>query len=332
MILLLYNKINTKKINFFDYVLLLFLILVCGLRENVGTDYNLYKFYYSNINQNSRFELGFKDMIIFSNNLGLSYNTFLLIVSAITMCLFYFLIKKYSRKPASSIFYFVVLGYYAYSFNIIRQMLAISISLFGIKYIKEKKFIRYLVVILIASIFHSTALIMIPVYFLLKLKNNIKNNVIIIFLCGIMPFLYTKIFTFIVTNFKQYNSYATINDFTFTKPGSGTYVIGFINFILFLIFLINKNKLKRIDEMNDNYIKLFSYSLIFTGLSFVNSVAVRGGYYLSIYLIFLLPNLANILFKEEHRKLEILIMLLFVIYYFVHLISFNQMIPYNSIL
>lgn len=331
-IILLYNKINTKKINVYDIILLLILILVCGLRDGVGTDYGLYKFYYNNIDQNSRFEIGFRFLIELANKVGISYNTFLILISAITITLFYIAIKKYSSKPAASIFFFVALGYYAYSFNIIRQMLAIAITLYGINYIKEKKFLKYLVLILVASLFHSTALIMIPVYFLLKLKNNRNNNFILLFICAILPFLYNTIFTFIVTNFEQYSAYATINEYTYTKPGMGTYVIGIVNLVLFIIFAINRNKLCELENTNDIYLKMLSYSLLFTALSFVNSIAVRGGYYLSIYLIYLLPNIGTCLFKRTNKSFEILVILFFILYYCIHIISFNEMLPYNSIL
>lgn len=331
-IILLYNKINNKKINVYDIILLLILILVCGLRDRVGTDYGLYKFYYNNIDQNSRFEIGFRFLIELSNKIGMSYNTFLILIAAITITLFYVAIKKYSSKPAASIFFFVALGYYAYSFNIIRQMLAIAITLYGINYIKEKKFFKYLILILIASSFHSTALIMIPIYFLLKLKNNKKNNIILVFICVILPFLYNTIFTFIVTNFEQYSAYATINDYTYTEPGIGTYVIGMVNFVLFILFAINRKKLYKLEDTNDIYLKMFSYSLLFTSLSFVNSIAARGGYYLSIYIIYLLPNIGTCLFKTTNKSFEILVILFFILYYFIHIISFNEMLPYNSIL
>ncbi len=332
VIIIFYNKINTNKINLYDWIVIIFLTLICGLRENVGTDYSLYRYYYYNIEDNSRFEIAFKSIIEFLNHLGISYNVFLLIISMLTIFLFYFAIKKYSKKPAASIFYFITLGYYAYSFNIIRQMLAIAITLIGIKYIKEKNFLKYLIVILIASSFHLTALLMIPAYFLLNLKNNRRNNLLLLGICVTIPFLYTRIFNFVVTNFEQYSMYATINDYTFIKPGLGTYIVGFVNVILYIIMFLKRKKINDIDEMNNNYFKLFSYSLVFTGLSFANSVAVRGGYYLSIYLIFLLPDLGKILFNKENKEFEILMMLAFFVYYCVHLISFNEMIPYNSIL
>lgn len=332
LIILFNKKINTNKMNFFDVIILFFMITVCGLRKNVGTDYGLYKFYYGNLGKGSRFEIGFKNLMIFCNKIGCSYNVFIFIIAAITIILFYLLIKRYSKKPADSIFYFVTLGYYAFLFNIIRQMLAISISLFGIKYIKEKNFIKYLVVIVIASLFHLSALIMIPVYFLLKLPNNRKINIALIFICICAMFLYNDVYHFVIKNFTQYSAYSEVNAYTFTKPGLGTYIVGLVNFVLFIVMFINRKKIRELDDMYDEYFKLFSYSLIFTGFSFVNSIAVRAGYYLSIYMIFLLPYLGKILFKKENKKFEIIIVMFFIAYYVVHLVSFNKMIPYNSII
>ena len=47
IILLFRKQINKRRMTIPDYILLIVLILVCGLRKNVGTDYKLYTLFFS---------------------------------------------------------------------------------------------------------------------------------------------------------------------------------------------------------------------------------------------------------------------------------------------
>ena len=63
-----------------------------------------------------------------------------------------------------------------------RQCLALSIAVMGSRYLYERKPFRYLLVILLASTFHLSALIMIPFYFFstYKLNRNIITYLLIV--------------------------------------------------------------------------------------------------------------------------------------------------------
>lgn len=52
-----------------------------------------------------------------------------------------------------------------YDMGVIRQGIAISVTMYGIKYIKERNFKKFIFSTFVASMFHLTALIMIPLYF-----------------------------------------------------------------------------------------------------------------------------------------------------------------------
>ena len=50
--------------------------------------------------------------------------------------------------------------------SFIRQSFAIGIFLFAIRYLKEKRFVPYLLIVLLAATFHKSILLLIPFYFL----------------------------------------------------------------------------------------------------------------------------------------------------------------------
>lgn len=80
------------------------------------------------------------------------------------------LFRKYSVNFVFSCFLFITSTSFTWMLNGIRQFLAISIILCFIDLIIEKKPIKFIVIILLVSTIHSSALIWIPCYFIVNLK------------------------------------------------------------------------------------------------------------------------------------------------------------------
>src|SRR5690606_15245298 len=59
-----------------------------------------------------------------------------------------------------------MLFFYQSSLNLIRIMLAASISFYNIKNIEERKLVPFLLLSLVAISFHTTAIVVVPFYFL----------------------------------------------------------------------------------------------------------------------------------------------------------------------
>lgn len=68
-------------------------------------------------------------------------------------------IKKESNYPLLSLVMFIGMGMWNASIGIFRQWCAIAILTFSYKYIKARRFIPFLMVVLIAMLFHRTAAI-----------------------------------------------------------------------------------------------------------------------------------------------------------------------------
>lgn len=93
-------------------------------------------------------------------------------------CLIYIPVFKfiydYSENPFMSTMIYLAFGFFGYSLGIFRQMIAISICLMGFKYVLERKLYYYIIFILLAMTFHTTAIIMLPMYWLNKI--NLENK------------------------------------------------------------------------------------------------------------------------------------------------------------
>ncbi len=333
LIVMFIKKINSKKNTFFDFIILTLMILICGLRYNVGTDYNIYTRMFLHTELFDNIEILFKTLILLIKNLfNENVYVYFFITALITMCFFKKAIKENAEKPGDSLFYFICLGYYALSFNTIRQMIAASIMLYATKYMIEKKAVKYWIATIIAGLFHTTAFIMIPFYYFANIKFDKKMLKIIFTIMLIGVIAYQPVFEFVTSNVEKYKSYAEINHYTYSEAGYGTYVIAIFHIILITLIIKKRNELIEKNPKNQIYINLVIVSIFFYLLSLENTVAVRPGYYFSIYLIYILPDLFKTLFKHNYARNIILTTIFFIIYYMVHLISFNTMLPYNTIL
>lgn len=87
----------------------------------------------------------------------------------------YRLIKKYSSDHWMSIFLFFTLGFYQTALNLTPSAIASLIVLNGIGYIEEGKAVRYVACVLLASIFHYSAFVFLPLYFLRYFKLTAKR-------------------------------------------------------------------------------------------------------------------------------------------------------------
>lgn len=80
-----------------------------------------------------------------------------------------FVFRKYSDDYWTCIFLFVVsTDYLSWMHNGMRQFIAVTIIFAGFRYLVEKQYIKMILLILVASQFHGSALIMLPIIFVVQ--------------------------------------------------------------------------------------------------------------------------------------------------------------------
>ena len=179
----LYEKNRDKKINkiflFFSFFPLWFINV---FRSNlVGADYMSVGNAYSQIVlgvYSRNYNWFWLPLRIFCRMIGFlfGYNPFyfyFILGTIFVFCLFKCILEN-SEYPKISLLLFIASGLYLQSFNQTRQMLALILVLFSVKYLKKNECIKYIICILFASVFHETALIFLPLYLCSKIKINSK--------------------------------------------------------------------------------------------------------------------------------------------------------------
>lgn len=165
-------------------VVIAFLLLVMqdGLRWETGTDWNPYYRFFLNPNKdNYLFEIGFIEFAKLSYTISKEYTLFLFLQSLIVNSLILSTLYKFSNYPILSIFIYYCL--YTPSMGMSRQFLAIAICIYSIRYLQPLKVLRFISLIIIASLFHKSALIFTLLIFIrreYKIKIYITASIIAI--------------------------------------------------------------------------------------------------------------------------------------------------------
>ena len=108
--------------------------------------------------------------------------SFYFIIIAAIQCYFLFrTYRKYSTSYMISFFLFIVsTDYISWIFNGMRQFVAVTITVISFPWIVEKKFIHAIIIILFASLFHQSALLVLPFIFVVQGKAWNKRTLLFI--------------------------------------------------------------------------------------------------------------------------------------------------------
>ena len=135
---------------------------------------------------------------------------YFLVLALIQMVCIAAVFRKFSSSYWFSIFVFVAsTDYMSWMFNGIRQFLAVTVIFAATALIVNKKFIPAVLVILFASTFHQSALLMLPVIFIIQGKAFNKMTLICIAL-AVLALVFADQFTDILETLMEDTQYSTV--------------------------------------------------------------------------------------------------------------------------
>ena len=190
------------------------LIIISGLRYNVGADYGQYVWnysYYKELTLNIKSfleEPGIKIIAKISSLVYDDYSSMIFSVALVTIGSIMYVVIKESDNIAYSIFLFITLGIWTSTFNGIRQYLAVAIIFLGYKFIIQKQLVAWLTIVLIASLFHLSAIVCVVFYFLANREINQKQVFLCLFIAIVLLLSYDRIWGFIRLGRKDINTEA----------------------------------------------------------------------------------------------------------------------------
>lgn len=318
-----FGKKEKNKQILFLIISLMILLFFAYFRDPFGeisTDYMTYKEifrladmplfeYIDKFYQN---DIGFlmlnKFLKLFTNNFNVLIFFFHLVIIGSFLYFFY----KNSEIPWLSTLLLITIGSYYVSYNLIRQFLVVSLLLMSSKYLFERDFKKYLVIILSLMFLHKSVVIMIPMYFILDIDIFHAKNKKILYLLACTLILVFLNFDFIISLIQKM-VYTTYIDGAFGSAKGSLTVL--IRPIIILIFIIFTKRYYALDCSKNRIMINACIMWIIIGLfSYRMSILNRFIYYFIPYVLCYVPNVLVCIPKEKRKNYGVMILFFAVIY------------------
>lgn len=335
---LLYETINSTSTDlykketpssFFIVPSFILLFFISTFRGDFTTDYTNYSILfntYNNYDFLDIFTVGFYQEIgyvLLNRVIGIFTSNEIYLFAVTTFIIlfgFYHHISRYSVNIWLSVIMFVTVGSYYTSFNITRQILAAAIIFIGSKFLYERKFFKFLWVVILASLFHKTALIMIPFYFILNFRINLRNIFLISAGSAVIIYFFQDIL-YILQNFGIYDNY--------TGQSYGMTGASFANAVLpIALAIFSLFNSKKLDSKNNNTHRIWFNATIFYAVTNTLSLQIqmieRLSYFFAPYALLLIPYIFS---KMNNKYLKVI----YVIALIAVLILYNYVILADSV-
>lgn len=318
---------------------MLILIIFAAGRFHVGTDMNTYmnsferycsytwSDFFVEVDSDWLFAIIAKITYSFGGRV-LTWGTF----AALTVIPVYVTIRK--QYPSASIgvaFFAFLCFYYAVSFNVTRQFIAVSFIFWGLKFVFQNRLISFIIVVIIATGFHISAPIAFLAWFLWDHKRNCpingyKKN---IFLIGIavLVFLYQSAIEFVTSNISVLSSYAPYAETSTRGQNRDLYL-----YLLELVILLFLRKYICEDEKKDFMYDLLIISVLIGFTGFLHPQVKRMAYYFALPSRLVLLGNLQYAFTDESRPYVKFIVCLYVSAVFIltaYILGESNLIPYR---
>jgi transmembrane protein EpsG len=162
------------------------LAAVGALRWQVGVDYNTYAGAYPLFRDTNWDEMsvakepGLRVLAKMAAVLYDDYATMFAIASVITLVLCVRTLHKYSQAFFLSLMLFVLTGAWQGTFNGMRQWLACAIIFAGHRFILERRFVPFALAVMLASLFHVSAVLLVLLYFVPRRRLGLGRGTLLI--------------------------------------------------------------------------------------------------------------------------------------------------------
>jgi hypothetical protein len=308
-----------NRLIFFGSFVILSLFL--NLSYTNGIDWTNYQFSYEyDIFQTRGIEYGYTVLQLLFKTLGFNFEIFKFIILTINLFIIHKFVFKYSNRPMFSmliLFQTYLLGNFFEP--AIRQIQVVVILLIAAKYLISNENKKYIFCILLGSLFHQSALVLLILPYVIKKITFLRISIVTIILI-LAP---TLVLGFVskITNIRIFSDYSFYLNSTFLE-GIEFRVFNIFKAVIYLLPMFFLRNYKKDDKTvnlfrNMSYLFILSYFMQFGFLLFY-----RFNHYFIIYYVIYISKLFKMIKPIWIRRL------IFTFYVSIHLVSLVRGISY----
>lgn len=299
---------------------LLLLLLLALRHDSVGRDLSTYEKIFQFIARNDWNTAVWRSSEIGFNFLSKGISSFttdfrwLVAICAVLEC--FFISKayiRYSDDTALTVSLFICMSNFVLLFSGLRQAVAISLGFWAFEQVCRKRFVRFLAIVIIAILIHTSAFMLLFMYPLYYARFQRKSLFWVVPALVVVFALNEQIFESLTRILEAYTKY----DGTIEYTGSYTMLILFIIFAVFSYVIPDESRMDN-DTVGMRNFLIFSLGLqMFAPL---HTIAMRMNYYYIAFIPLLLPRVirySSSRWKQVANAARYVMIAFFVIYFFV---------------
>lgn len=293
--------------------------VVAGLRTTeVGTDVQFYlirdhQAALSSMDFSGYLDVAYGDPLFIGivyaiSNIFGDINVLMFFLSLITVGVMYFGCTKFKNKaPAYLMFGFFLFVYFNMSLNLIRQSIALSFSFLALSYLFDKKWIKYLVLVAIATLFHMTAIVMLGVLVIYILIPRIKNKIALYLASAAGVGILVLSFGLMLKGLVDVGILGEKYMY-YTESGNVDVSLAYIGFSLAALIAAVIRRKNILKNKEGNFLLYVSFlNVLLLGLSLRYNTAERLTYYLGYANVIIVPMIAMSLMQNNRIRKDNLV-------------------------
>lgn len=221
----------------------------------------------------------------------------LIIVTSIFIGISYMnFFEKNTKYWLLSTLAYLSFGLFAFNMTGIRQSIAMAICVASIEMIKEKKVVKFILIVTFASFFHLSALFFLVSYPIGLLKTNKKNLVVFIIASFVAIIAIELINTLITSKIPQYSNYASLE-----STGNG-FVFFLIVSVISILTTIQTKKITNYNSDLNILINLNYICWLLWAMRLVNRTAERPSmYFIPATIVLMCESISSINDKKTKQ-------------------------------
>lgn len=327
--------LKNKRARFWGVLIAVFIpcIFAC-IRYGVGTDYfHYYSMYHSHA------KLSLSEYFNYSNASDFSFYLiakFCSLFNSPQLMYFIFAFFTYApvvkfileREEKGTVFFlsfFFLLSSFSSGLNIMRQMAAASITFYSMKYLLNRNLKKFLVGVAIAALFHISALVILPTYYLWNNKKEFSiysfRSWLIILIYAFVVFNMSSLLQLLGGRFEGYS----------LGKSQGRNLSILLNVIWMIIFVFFHKYYTKQNPKDGLFVLMIIIGSILSFSGILNVYVKRIAIYFNYCDFLLLIQLRHV-FTKRSRPLFYLLATVYSVFIFIltfYILGQSEIIPYN---
>lgn len=252
-------------------------------------------------------EFGFIFLAKIFNLFSADFRVFMIFLSAVFLFLLWKLYHAYANSFSYiSIVIYLCLGLFSMSFSGLRQLVAIGLAIPAFQFTKDRKIWRFLLMVLLAFLFHRSAFILLLMYPVYHLK--FKKWYYVLFVLPPIALIY--IFRVAIFNFLM----RFISDFYNAQLDYNGAISIFALLLLFVLFAFILPDSKQLDYDTIGLRNLLVLSVFIQPFAGIYSLAMRMNYYFLIFVPLLIPKVIQHS-STKFRHITVIAIIIMTVYF-----------------